>query len=89
MTHSHRQSDESIDSGQSSFHQPGQSVRSGGDGRLRTSEEFDVESVDAAVCAALGCHTDQRLVRITTESGNRRVLCREHAADFLGVKVEL
>jgi hypothetical protein len=42
----------------------------------------DVEPVDAGGCGALGCHADDPLVRVTT-NGDRRVLCPDHAADFL------
>jgi len=42
-----------------------------------------VESPDAIVCTALGCHDRDELRRVTSD-GRTRVLCPPHAVDFLG-----
>jgi hypothetical protein len=42
------------------------------------------EPVEAHICGAAGCHRDADLHRVEKE-GLTRVLCRVHAADFLGV----
>ena len=48
---------------------------------------YSVEPVEAAGCGALGCHNGESLLEVTDHDGRRRVLCPDHAADFLRTEV--
>jgi len=52
-------------------------------GYRETDDIFHVgEHIEAFACGATGCHTDEDLRRVTKD-GRRRVLCPDHARDFL------
>jgi hypothetical protein len=46
-----------------------------------------VEPVDAFGCTALDCHADQDHYSVTDERGRERILCPDHACDFLDTEV--
>jgi len=45
-----------------------------------------VETPGAVACGALGCHASEDLQRVTADN-ETRVLCPDHAADFLETEV--
>lgn len=49
---------------------------------LDVPDAHAVEPVDAYACGALGCHADEDLRRVDCD-GRERVLCPDHARDFL------